>query len=324
VLSVRCGFLLAAAAALLSACGARQAPDDVVPFQGSAVANALVRAGDSWMLPEAKSDDLLYVDDAKGNLISAFSYPGGKLVGEIQQHHSATVAQGMCADTKGDVFVNAMVGNFGHTYEYAHGGTAPIADFEEFSVWVWGCAVDPDTGDLAVASINWLSNPSFVAVYSNGSSVPKTYEDPDIVNYEFCGYDEDGNLFVDGTGSGGEFVFAELPRESNVFTNITLKQYIAHGGQVQWDGRSLAIGTNGTSPEVVYRLAIHGEQGRSIHIARLQGSSPVMQFWIQGHNIIGPEQSANAVGIWKYPSGALIRTIKHVEQAFGAAVSLAD
>ncbi len=275
------------------------------------------------MLPEAKNEDLLYVDAGDGVYTYVFSYPQGKLVGTIKQA-GANLQQGLCSDAKGDVFVNDMEGNYGDTYEYAHGGKKPIADLIEYYVWVYGCSVDPMTGNLAVASVNWLSAASYVAIYKKAKGSPQSYEDPAIINYVFCGYDNKGNLFVDGTGRSGDFEFAELPKGSSTFTNITLDQSIAWGGQVQWDGKHIAVGTDDASPAMIYQFAIHGSTGTEVGSTTLGGSEAVPQFWIQGKDVIGPEASSNEVGIWRYPAGGVpIKTITGVHDPFGATVSLA-
>jgi hypothetical protein len=290
--------------------------------QNSAIATRAAHGG-SWMLPEAKNEDLLYVDAADGVDTYVFSYPQGKLVGTIKQP-GADMQQGLCSDKKGDVFVNDMDGNYGDTYEYAHGGKKPIADLVEYYLWVYGCSVDPTTGNLAVASVNWLSAPSYVAIYKKARGTPEFYEDPAIINYSFCGYDRKGNLFVDGTGRSGDFEFAELPKGSGTFTNIALNQHIDWGGQVQWDGKHIAVGADDVSPAVIYQFAINGSAGTEIGSTTLGSSASVPQFWIQGKYVIGPEQSNNEVGIWKYPAGgAPIKTITGVHDPFGATVSLA-
>ena len=205
-----------------------------------------------------------------------------------------------------------MNGNTGNTYEYEHGGKKPIADLVEPNVWVYGCSVDPTSGNLAVASANWLSGVSWVAVYKNAGGTPQIYVDSEIINYEFCAYDNKGNLFVDGTGRS-DFEFAELPKGGSTFKNITLNQSIQWGGQVQWDGRHIVVGADDTTPAVAYRFAIKGRKGREVGSTTLSNSVSVPQFWIQGSIIIGPDASANDVGLWKYPGGgAPIRTIAGV------------
>ncbi|HEX3370694.1 MAG TPA: hypothetical protein VHS56_14035, partial [Candidatus Cybelea sp.] len=90
------------------------------------------------MRPEAKSDDLLYV--ASGEQISVYTYPGGRLVGNIGGAVGA-----LCSDAAGDVFVVGY-----EILEYAHGVTQPIATLDDYYNNPHGCAVDPTTGNLAV------------------------------------------------------------------------------------------------------------------------------------------------------------------------------
>lgn len=47
--------------------------------------------GTSWMLPEAKGDDLLYVTSFVSSYVSVFSYPEGKLVGGFGYTATASV-----------------------------------------------------------------------------------------------------------------------------------------------------------------------------------------------------------------------------------------
>ena len=276
------------------------------------------------MLPEAKDRDLLYVDAGDGAIVYVLSYPKGKLLGEIKQPNS-DMQQGLCSDSEGDIFVDAMNGNNGNTYEYKHGSKKPIADLIEPYLWVYGCSVDPTTGNLAVASVNWLSAASWVAVYKHATGTPQNYEDRAIINYEFCGYDDKGNLFVDGTGQSGRFEFAELPKGSDTFKNISLNQSIEWGGQVQWDGRHIVVGADDTAPAVAYQFMLKGSRVKEVGSTTLFDSVSVPQFWIQGAVIIGPDAGADEVGLWKYPSGgAPIKTITGVHDPFGATVSLAQ
>jgi hypothetical protein len=324
VSSVRDSLAISVAAALLAACGGSQPPIGAPGAikQTSAITQHADRSG-SWMLPDAKSRDLLYVDAGDGTIVYVFSYPKGKLLGEIKQPNS-DMQQGLCSDSSGDVFVNAMNGNNGNTYEYEHGGKKPVADLIEPYLWVYGCSVDPTTGNLAVASVNWLSAASWVAVYKHATGTPQIYQDPAIINYEFCGYDNKGNLFVDGTGQSGRFEFAKLPKGSDAFKNITLNQSIGWGGQVQWDGSRIVVGADSAAPAVAYQFVINGRKGKEVGSTTLSGSVSVPQFWVQGAVIIGPEAGANEVGLWKYPGGgAPIKTIARVHDPFGATVSLA-
>ncbi len=70
--------------------------------QTSAIATHADR-GKSWMLPEAKSEDLLYVSAYSDVLV--YTYPGGKQVGDLKGFNSAA---GECVDSKGNVFITAF------------------------------------------------------------------------------------------------------------------------------------------------------------------------------------------------------------------------
>ena len=82
-------------------------------------------------------------------------------------------------------------------YEYAHGGrriTTLIDSLGEGSA----CAVDPTTGDLAVANEIGGDYRSNVAIYSDASGVPAQYSLPDV-DWPFSAtYDDMGDLFVGG------------------------------------------------------------------------------------------------------------------------------
>jgi hypothetical protein len=128
------------ASAMLAGCGGSQPP--IGAPQSRAVATHADRSG-SWMLPEAKSEDLLYISDYYG--VHVFSYPKGQYVGDIN-----AFGYGLCSDRAGDVFVADAPNR--QLYEYRHGSTKRLqtlydnyVDFNPIN-----CSVDPTTGNLAV------------------------------------------------------------------------------------------------------------------------------------------------------------------------------
>jgi hypothetical protein len=127
--------------------------------QSRAISMHAERSG-SWMLPEATSENLLYVSSSSGfsGIVRVYSYPHGRRVGALT---SLTYAGGECVDSAGDVFIVEFSGpsSAGSTvYEYAHGGSTPIATLADPGSG-FGCAVDPTTGNLAVANTSDASNP---------------------------------------------------------------------------------------------------------------------------------------------------------------------
>lgn len=137
----------------------------------------------------------------------------------------------------------------------------------------------------------------------------------------FLGYDGSGNLFVDGLSSTDVFDMAELQKGKKGLSHVTLDQSIASPGNVQWDGKYLAVADLGTTS--VYRFAVTGTKGTRIGTVSLAGSTLVAQFWIQSSRIIGPDLGGNqAVEIWKYPSGGtMLKSFDASSNSFGATVS---
>src|SRR5580658_1213782 len=118
------------AAAILTGCGVlRQAQDDM-PTIGATGAMPQGRLNHERMA-SSSGGDLLYVDQGytlgkhpRGGVL-IYTYPGGALVGQFtvsNPSYPPATTEGMCSDSKGDVFIEAEY-YYGTTiYEYAHGG----------------------------------------------------------------------------------------------------------------------------------------------------------------------------------------------------------
>jgi hypothetical protein len=310
------------AAALLAGCGGSQPPigaPGAMP-QSRAATSPAPHSG-SWMLPEAGSQSLLYVSDF--DAVRVFSYPRGKYEGSLEGFQ---IAIGECADAGGNVYVADY--GYGQLFEYAHGGTERIRTLNPGDAS--GCAVDPSSGDLAVTNLtsNSRHRTGSVAIYKNAHGKPKYYRDPDFLNYYFCGYDSQGDLFVDGIKqvSGRQvFVFAELPNGGTELVTIKISQYIDFPGGVQWDGAHVAIDDQ-TPPSKVYEFAISGSQGTLVGTTQLDGATSVVQPWIDGSKIIVPNAISGKPGqvlVCKYPAGgsAVKKISRHLLEPQAAVVS---
>src|SRR5581483_4000271 len=138
---------LCATLAVLGGCGGSQPPlgaPGAMP-QSHAIGQHAA-PGKSWMMPNASSQDLLYVTDF--DHVTIYSYPRGKLKGTLTGFGSTV---GACADKLGNVFLTNQIPNV--VYEYAHGGTKRIATLKT-DVTPVGCAIDSSTGDLAVTGFS--------------------------------------------------------------------------------------------------------------------------------------------------------------------------
>lgn len=274
--------------------------------------------GVSWMAPDAQHSDLLYVSDQDKNALYVFSYPQGKPKGVLAGFNSPT---GMCADAAGHIF--ALNGFGADIVEYAHGGSKPIATLTDTGEYPSGCSVDPTTGNLAVANYkSTAGGAGDIVIYAHAKGTPKKYTDTKIQYFYFCGYDDRGNLFLDGTANG-QFAFAELPEGKTALKGIGVSQAISTPGNVQWDGKHVAVGDQ--SNPVVYQFTVKGSTATKAGSTTLTSSTGIVQFWIQGANIVGPVSSDESVMFWKYPAGGNpTKTISPLGAPIGAAVSLAQ
>jgi hypothetical protein len=292
------------------------APQSVTP-QRNAAMTVHPDQSHSWMAPDAKNQALLYISDLNTYDVYVYAYPKGKLKGRLTGFGGP---EGECVDKKGHVFIaNFALSN---VLEYAHGGTSPVATLSDPGYYPVGCSVDPTTGDLAVANyVSTGGDPGNVVIYKDAKGVPTAYADPLVNEMTFCGYDNAGNLFVDGSTSGGTFAFDELPSGGASLEKILLNQSIGVPGGVQWDGTYVAVGDRAAN--VIYRFTINGIKGKEAGSVSLGDSSDVNQFWTDGSKVIGSDFGAANVGFWNYPTGGSpTKTISGLGKPVGATVSL--
>ncbi|MGB6518831.1 MAG: hypothetical protein WBE79_10055 [Candidatus Cybelea sp.] len=272
----------------------------------------------SWMASDSKKKDLVYISDQGTAEVSVYSYPGEKIKGTLTGFE---LPVGECADRMGDVFIVDYDASL--IFEYAHGGTSPIATLNDPGYSPAGCFVDPTTGNLAVTNVSAKSGgQGNVAIYKLAKGNPNLYfTDPNIARTFFCGYDDAGNLFVNGAGFASPFAFAELPSGNPSFRDIKLDQPIQSPGGVQWDGKHVAV--MDTLSSVIYQFSIKGNKGTEVGSTPLVGGANVLQFWIEGSRVVGPQASGADVGIWSYPSGGAVKaTIAGFDMPQGATISV--
>jgi hypothetical protein len=333
-----------AAIALLAGCGGSQQAGSPSPLgqlrkglvdarlsdaaQTSMVA-ALPDRGPSWMSPDAASKDLLYVSNFVLEDVHVFSYPSLKFVGKLTGFRSP---DGICTNKAGDVFIVNYQG--GDIVVYKHGGTKPIATLQESAGEPVNCSVDPTTGNLAVAIVRtYFGASGSVAIFAHAKGTPTVYYDPKITNVYFVGYDDKGNLFLDGaTPPSVGFVFAELPEGKKTISNIALKGgSIDYPGKVFWDGKYVAVGDqqyNGIlDTSGIYQTT--GAGGKIVGTTPLDESGDIVDLWIYKNTVIAPgfqDGLENDVLFYKYPEGGKPTAILKgygISQPIGAAISAA-
>ena len=268
------------------------------------------------------SGDLVYLSTSHGS-VYVFTYPGGSYVGTLNQ--TFDTSSGLCSDKAGNVFVTST--SDGRVYEFAHGAMDPIATLDDSGNYPNGCAVDQNSGDLAVAGGNGTGALGNVAVYKNASGLPTVYPSK-FFGFDYCTYDSKGNIFVDGGGS-----IQELSSGSGAFTIITLNKQPRGPGAIQWDGKDFAVGDwvnkLGERQITVYRVKINGTVGKVVKMIKLRIGSTnrpayKAQFWLTRDQIVSPKTYKHNIGIWNYPAGgAATSTIaESFSGARGVTVSL--
>ena len=247
---------------------------------------------------KAMQGDLLYVPGGcAGTCI--LSYPSGELVGS-----AGPGTFGACGDGKGNVFIadGAAID------EYAHGGTTPINTFA-LPGTADSCGVDPRSGNLAVAFFD-VSSFNNVAVFPNAQEPPTYY----AAGFEtvYCGYDDNGNLFVTGESESNVAAMAELGKGSQSFSPVGISPAPnGFAGQVQWDGKQLTLEVLGVKKGVLLeRLKVSGSTATVVGVTKFKGVTRTAEAsWIQGnlifipYGVFGEGPYANKIGVWKYPRG---------------------
>lgn len=253
--------------ALLTGCGSLPSPiappganSQAVPIATDAVAGK----------------DLLYVADGTG-AVEILTYPGGKRVGSIS-YGLYSYLRAECSDRSGNVWIT----DYNGVAEYAHGGTTAIKR-KSFTWDLTGCSVDPKTNDLAVVAAGKTGT---VFVWSSDHPKLRTYHTKSIYALRYCGYDENGNLFVDGVEqyNRDKFVLFELPADGSKLNMVSLDRKIGNAGQVQWDGRYMTI-QDRDAPYHIYQIKISGSAGTVVNTIAFDGlRKPVEASWINGRD----------------------------------------
>jgi hypothetical protein len=284
------------AAAMLAGC-ASQPPigaPDAMPQVATIATHA--ERGKSWMLPEAKSSDLLYVSSYQ-KFVNVYTYPKGKL---------------------GDVWI--VDNQYARLYKYARGGTTPIATLDVPYGDPFSCAVDAKRGDLAVGT-----GSEQVLIYHHAQGTPIGYRDYPIEGFFYVAYDRVGNLYVSALTTNYKFQFAELPKGAKAFTNITLDQSITLPAGVVASGSDVAVGDQKTG--TIFHFRISGSSGTEVGMTPLDGAGNALyQFAVNRGRVIAAvnDTSSNAAESFHYPSGgSAIKSIS-VQQPVGITISLAQ
>jgi DNA-binding beta-propeller fold protein YncE len=249
------------------------------------------------MLPEASSEDLLYVTNYSNVLV--FAYPQGQLVGELKNFFSNA---GACVDSKGDVFI--VNEHPEAVYEYAHGGTKRIATLVDKKAGSIGCSINPVTGDLAVSGVS-----SYVDIFKQAKGKPISVLDRRMWYGSFVTYDDTADLFFLGLKNpkGGPRL-SEMLSGSKHFTNIKADAYMYDEGGIQWNAGYLTTVSyiDSTKTTAIGQFQVTGQKAHEVSVTPLETAYIVLGYFIDGETIVVPNlgnTGKNNVLLYDYPAG---------------------
>lgn len=298
--------VLAGLAALLTSCARAE---QTIPVIGGAS-----RAGAHSVPPAGTYGDLLYVNAGCGipqsSGICIYAFPSGKYMGWVE-HYAGSQAIALCSDSGGNVYVTSILagGRGSAVLVYGHAGNGPTALLRDRNYLPNGCAVDPVSGDLAVANAAVGRAAGNVAIFQKASGKPKFYRAGGVSTYLFCGYGEKGDLFISGASKSGAVAVAKLAKGASEFVKVTFDKKLSVAGPIQWDGERMAFGYGDTRGELIYRTDVSGEKGTVVATTRLAPPDArhayVGPFWIAGKRIVATFKAPGRypVAFWRYPEG---------------------
>jgi hypothetical protein len=310
----------AAAIASLAACGYGS------PQPPLASVSASDRTA-SWMSPAAAAKSLLYVSDMQAFDVYVYSYPDLKLTGRLTGFRRP---EGECSDAKGDVWITDNQNE--QILGYHHGGTRVVAVLNDPLGYPAGCAIDPQSGDLAVTNLYDFTGNGGVLIYKKAAGTPRPYTNPSQYSYYLDSYDNKGNLYVSGKTSKGAYTLSVLARGKDSMSTVSITgAKIFVPGTVQWTGSSLLLGDQRcrfAKTSCLYEAVVSGTRARITHRVPLTGSCDVAQVAFEKGRVAGGDYwrcggaGHDSTDVWAYPRGGRpIKAVTGIHAPVGATIS---
>ena len=329
---------LCISAAIAAGCSRGAVPPNAMQASRAESLGAMLSG--TALAPQAPSiPRLLYLSDATSPQLDVYDYHTRTLLGTIT---GVASPYGECVDGTGNVYVAQFAGG---VIEFAHGGSKPIGHFNTDG-YTMGCSVDKQ-GDLAAGVFQTQSEgQGDVEVFPHGGGNPKRFTSNDCYFDWPPGYDDKGNLFVEGLNGGTPHV-CELRAGSATLRTLTTRVPLGYPGSVMWDGKYVALTdqnyqkSNQTAIEEVMqdRGVLDAVNIAILSGACVSGSSAVMQPFMVGlrntpnntvvaNAVVGGDgwcnRFASGTDIWYYPAGGNPRRVlANSTFANGASVSIA-
>lgn len=247
---MRPAFITWAAVLILAACNAGSQPANLANVRISGIDAAQSAPSPSankiktWISPEARAARrVLFVSDLGSKSVEIFKLPSLKLVGQLSGFN---FPEGECSDKRGNIWVTDEYAQ--QLDELSHAGSI-IKTLSDPTGYPVSCAIDPNSGDLAVTNkVDLNSAAGGIEIYAGASGHPTEVRNPNQYLYYFDGYDDAGNIFVDGlAGSGppGVFILSECLAGHSTCSTVKVRHgSIVFPGMAVWyaPGGDLIVG----------------------------------------------------------------------------------
>lgn len=267
----------------------------------------------SWMNPDAKHSDLLYASDDTAGEVNVYSYKTPNAKGLLGQLTGFKIPGGLCSGSSGKVYVTDFAAD--DVVEYAKGATKPTARLT-IPGNPSGCSVDPVSGNLAVSAYAHTYRKTgcgAVFVFPGARNPPTLYTYSKFCNYWYPGYDNAGNLYVQGWSKKLVTGLAELSEGATKFSGLTLKGFtIGFPGTVIWVGSTLAVTDQeykGHDKTAVYYVTVSGTTAKLTSKTIITDNcsstlTDVAQPWIMGMKFVGGNTYCRyRFGYWNNTAG---------------------
>jgi hypothetical protein len=288
-------------------------------------------AGRSQILDPARAGKqaLLYVPEASLGDVLVYRYDDGNGIERIGQLGGFVYPAAPCTDKAGDVFIPDE--EAAHVVEYAHGATSPQRVYPDPKAFPIACAVDPKSGKLAVVNFKTYGGDANVVVLDPRAPSVMTYTDANFATGASASYDGSGDLFVNGLDGQSAYELDELVAGTTQLTPLRIHGATMHvPGRLQWTGAHLLAGDQsyrGQDTSGAYRLLVSGTNATVDGSIKFTGTKDVAGFCKRGTGktakIVAADMRQNALFVYRFPSGHLVKRIDGPFTPDGAVISQA-
>ena len=288
-------------------------------------------------------DKLLYVASTEREVL-VYDY---ETHAPVQRLHVEDPANGFCVDRIGDVWILEYGDVKSPVVEYPHGGTVPLRKLRSNGTPV-GCAVDPTSGNLAVANLETKSGRSTLQIFRPSGERGIAYKINACSSMFSAAYDHNGNLYIEGSDPDDRSALCELPHGGNKLRPVTANVEFRSRLGVMWDGKHITLAARhlgGPLQTIIYQMAEDASGNlKKVGSTLLRdsgcGVTSTMQPFIvgkkntpantaQGNEVVAVNFGAHCgsnLEFWSYPAGGNFKSRVGVfhffEPKVGAAVSI--